>query len=197
MAAILWPAFEKPMAAQRLRKSGDQIRAAWTSARVAAMSTGLVQSFRYQPGTGDYRVEPWECQETDTADGAGSVSGGGAPPALESSEFVTGPPVSNSAGVLPEFIHFVADQIVEDARSQFLQGGGQVNVINNTADIRPANGQDGAGAAGASGQPWSTPILFYPDGTTSTASVLLENQHGRQITVSLRGLTGVATLVED
>ena len=37
---------------------------------------------------------------------------------------------------------------------------------------------------------WSTPIFFYPDGSTSTAAILLNNDAGRCIEVRLRGLTG-------
>ena len=39
---------------------------------------------------------------------------------------------------------------------------------------------------------WSAPVLFYPDGTTSTARLLIKNTSNRFITVRLRGLTGVA-----
>jgi Tfp pilus assembly protein FimT len=41
-------------------------------------------------------------------------------------------------------------------------------------------------------QTWSDPILFNPDGTTSDASVLLENDKGLTLRVTLRGLTGIA-----
>jgi prepilin-type N-terminal cleavage/methylation domain-containing protein len=44
---------------------------------------------------------------------------------------------------------------------------------------------------------WSTPILFYPDGTTSDASVLLANSDQLVIRVTLRGLTGISQTVED
>jgi hypothetical protein len=35
-------------------------------------------------------------------------------------------------------------------------------------------------------------ILFYPDGTTSTAEVTIKNERGKYITIKLRGLTGAA-----
>jgi hypothetical protein len=37
---------------------------------------------------------------------------------------------------------------------------------------------------------WSQPILFYPDGTTSTATILLKNAQSRCVELHLRGLTG-------
>jgi len=38
---------------------------------------------------------------------------------------------------------------------------------------------------------WSAPILFFPDGTTSTASLLLCNQHNQHQRATLRALTGI------
>jgi len=40
---------------------------------------------------------------------------------------------------------------------------------------------------------WSQPVLFNPDGTTSDASVVLQNDRGQTIRVTLRGLTGIAS----
>jgi hypothetical protein len=44
--------------------------------------------------------------------------------------------------------------------------------------------------------PWSQPILFYPDGTTSDATVVLANERQHAIRVTLRGLTGNSQMVE-
>lgn len=44
--------------------------------------------------------------------------------------------------------------------------------------------------------PWSQPILFHPDGTTSDASVLLSNSRQAMIRVTLRGLTGISQTAE-
>ena len=38
------------------------------------------------------------------------------------------------------------------------------------------------------------PVFFFPDGTTSTATLILENKYQRRIELSLRGLTGVITV---
>jgi type II secretory pathway pseudopilin PulG len=44
--------------------------------------------------------------------------------------------------------------------------------------------------------PWSNPILFYPDGTTSDAAVLLSNSRQTMIRVTLRGLTGISNTTD-
>jgi hypothetical protein len=59
-----------------------------------------------------------------------------------------------------------------------------------------AFGEEAAPEAGADGTVWSEPILFYPDGTASDATVVLENEYRRRIELTLRGLTGVATVGE-
>jgi hypothetical protein len=43
---------------------------------------------------------------------------------------------------------------------------------------------------------WSRPILFYPDGSTSTAVVTLSNPKLGRIVVRLRGITGDVTVSE-
>ena len=43
-----------------------------------------------------------------------------------------------------------------------------------------------------SGGPWSSPLLFRADGTTSDASLVLKNENGQTIRVTLRGLTGIS-----
>jgi Tfp pilus assembly protein FimT len=47
-----------------------------------------------------------------------------------------------------------------------------------------------------SGGAWSSPVLFHPDGTTSDATVVLANEDGRTIRVTLRGLTGSSNVGE-
>jgi len=44
--------------------------------------------------------------------------------------------------------------------------------------------------------PWSAPIVFYADGTTSDATVLLANSQQQTIRVTLRGLTGISNTSE-
>ena len=39
---------------------------------------------------------------------------------------------------------------------------------------------------------WSSPILFYPDGSSSSARVVLANSRNQVVQVTLRGLTGIS-----
>ncbi len=46
------------------------------------------------------------------------------------------------------------------------------------------------------GANWSEPIFFYPDGTTSSARLMLRNKDGRVIELVMRGLTGIVKVGE-
>lgn len=41
---------------------------------------------------------------------------------------------------------------------------------------------------------WSSPVVFYPDGTTTNAEFVLHNEHDTSVVISLRGLTGVSKI---
>jgi prepilin-type N-terminal cleavage/methylation domain-containing protein len=68
-------------------------------------------------------------------------------------------------------------------------------VIFGRADVANSN-QLTATMGDAGDGPWSAPIVFRPDGTTSDASVLLVNEPGHTIRVTLRGLTGTSIASE-
>jgi len=53
---------------------------------------------------------------------------------------------------------------------------------------------DAAAESLLTGNDWSQPVLFCPDGTCSNAQVELRNDRGWSVRLSLRGMTGVATV---
>lgn len=168
IGALIWPAVKGPFEGQRLRKAGDQVRAEWTRARTRAMKTGRTQVFQFQTGKDSYTVQTWNGpgdDEQSTRDGGFSAAGGGfgAPAAPQPTAG------ANRTGQLPEGVTFVSAETTIDQRAA-MRGASN-----------PAAGDQ------------SEPILFYPDGTTSTVHVVIANQRDRAIVVSLRGLTGLAT----
>jgi len=52
-----------------------------------------------------------------------------------------------------------------------------------------------AGGVGGDGN-WSSPILFFADGTTTDAVVILANSQQKSMRVTLRGLTGISRTSE-
>jgi hypothetical protein len=73
---------------------------------------------------------------------------------------------------LPEGILFVQGQNVEDLRGMMIE--------SQMLTAAPAG--------------WSQPIYFFPDGTTSTAQLVLRNELDLYVMVQVRGLTGVTTI---
>jgi len=168
MAAISWPLLERPLAHQRLRKAADRVRTEWARARIEAMSTGQTLVFRYALGDRPFSIDRLMGPEYSA----------------EASAVETAPSAGLQAGAsysltgsepeLPENVTFFSGEVGEDARGASLESSAAMG-----------------GEAG-----WGDPIYFYPDGTTSTARLVLANEHGDRVELSLRGLTGVATVGE-
>lgn len=168
VAAMAIPTLERPMQAERLRRAAQLVQAQWDRARVRAMQSGQIMVFQYQPESGRFRVQPWTTDDF----------------ALESSEMLTNADASSSAAtaltytdVLPEGIEFFTSITLSETRSITIEE----ELSKLTQSVSPDNS-------------WSAPVLFYPDGTATTAEVTLANDSGSYITIRLRGLTGIARI---
>lgn len=171
VGSLAAPLFEGSFSSIRLRRGGDQVLAAWSEARTHAIEAGEIYQFRFAPEGSDYRIDRWDGGvETDSL-GEGLVSttlSDGTPDEEELADW-------ESEASLPENITFSsATMVTEDAQ-------GERSLTQVT--------QDGTGD-------WSSPIFFYPDGTTSEASILLKNDRELYRRVTLRSLTGVARASE-
>lgn len=183
--AIAVPAVVGPMEGQRLMKAADQVRSAFNRARVAAMRTGQVQFFRFQPNTNLYAIEALNDGEgylEASADIAFSQSpmmagpqGGLAPSEVLADEGAIDPLTGAAKPLeLPENMIFVQSSNLNDLRSARI-----LEQMQTSGDIT-----------------LSPPILFYPDGTSTTSQVILSNQEEIFVIVRLRGLTGLATVTD-
>lgn len=155
--ALAWPAIEGSFEDSRLRSAADQVRAAWSEAKVDAMQSGMPHLFRYDLNSCGYAVTRWDWNATADRSEVGETPQTTQPEAKDDE--------------LPENIVFAAVEIATDQRSSI------------TAATAIEQGVLDASAA--------TPIVFYPDGTTTDAALLLKNKRGLMIRVTLRGLTGV------
>ena len=84
----------------------------------------------------------------------------------------------HSGQQLPEGISFSGLETIGDTRSDAALSSADASASGGTAQVRSAEQE-------------VSPILFYPDGTTSTARLVLANAHDRYLILELRGLTGV------
>lgn len=170
VAAFTYPSVSGPLDNNRLRYSADQVRAHWARAQTKAMESGRTYVFRCQPAGSNYIIEPWinndDLLESDLVTQGGAAIG-------ESAQEMAAVSLGPKVETLPENIAFMASEIVAENRAQFLTA-----TADSTTESDPT---------------WSAPIFFYPDGTSSTARLVLMNQRDRYVLLTLRGLTGVVT----
>lgn len=184
IAALALPAFHAPLENQRLRKSGDRLRIEWARARILAMRSGQIQGFYYVLGGNQYWVEPL-AQADDVLQASLDVrTGRQTGQSAKSAE-----PVNDNrlavgvagAAELPENVMFVSGGTSGDLRS--------AAALQENASLPGAARQSANQSSLGSVAP---PILFYPDGTSATARLVLGNTRNHFVVVQLRGLTGVA-----
>ena len=167
LASLAVPAVDRAWERYRVKLAGDQLRAAFGHAHYEAMRTGQIQVVRMELGGSSYHLQPWMA-----GDEVINVS------AEEAYEQTTPQyqmePVAEKK--LPEDVTFASAQARFDTRALEIE--------------EEANQQQTALTQ------WSQPLLFYPDGTSSQARITLANPRGEAVQVTLRKLTGMATVSE-
>ncbi len=190
IAALAMPAFFGPLENQRLRKSGERIRVEWTRARIHAMKSGQIQAFFYTPQGNQYWIEPLaqasDAMETSLDDPLGLER-----PRLSSADPLQEQSPLATAATLPDNVLFVSGGTLMDERD--------AAAMSENSSLGASSGRRGALSGGplpADGSAAMTsvadPILFYPDGTSATARIVLGNTRNYFVVVELRGLTGIA-----
>jgi prepilin-type N-terminal cleavage/methylation domain-containing protein len=159
ISAISIPLLEGSLSRAALHSGGDLLRGAWAKARLAAMQSGQMYVFRFEPGGSRFQI----------------VTLG-----------TLGAPEGNELAPLDPDAKSDATGIVRLSQNRLPDG-----IIFTGGDVS-SSAQVLATLPTAADGPWSQPILFHPNGTTSDASVLLANDRQTTIRVTLRGLTGVS-----
>ncbi|HPM83683.1 MAG TPA: hypothetical protein PLF81_23420 [Candidatus Anammoximicrobium sp.] len=173
VAALVWPALQGPLDDQRLLKSADLIRAQWTKTRVKAMKDGQLYVFRYITASDEYAIEPWS-GEANSVEVSSTAIATDPSAAMPRSTDEKRHPLGVAGQRLPEGVQFFSGDTQMDAR---------------TAEVTA----DSSAVSSTAGGP--PPIVFYPDGSTSDARVLLTNER-LFVQVTLRGLTGMVRVSE-
>ncbi|MEX2092071.1 MAG: hypothetical protein WD971_05310 [Pirellulales bacterium] len=166
IGAVATPLLSGSLARARLENSGELVRAAWARARLAAMRAGEPYVFRYEPKGSRYQIVLLSALTAEDAEDVNAL------PAEdeEDAEYAEADMLRLSRNRLPQEIVFAK---------------GEVAAVPQLA-----------GAAAAAEGGWSQPIVFYADGTTSDAAVLIANASDESIRVTLRGLTGISRASE-
>lgn len=171
VTAMAWPALDRPFSSQRLRKAADGIRTEWTRARVKAMTEGVTYVFRYTLYEDGYSVETeGDCDFMPQDGSLGSLGG----ISMAEAE-ISGQSGKYAQHKLPDKIVFSGGETTYDTRSSMISSSGEsrLSVESGVSD----------------------PILFFPDGTTSTARLSLRNtEFDYEIELTLRGLIGAVSV---
>ncbi|QDU76178.1 hypothetical protein Pan97_32230 [Bremerella volcania] len=163
------PAVYNSLQGHRLTVSAEKIQTEFMRARVEAMESGRIRMFRFQQETGNFAVAPFVRSSDELENSlAGTSQGIGV-----SSVVLDSVEAETIHGMLEEGVVFAGDNIEADIRSYTLE-------------------QEQGGDMDISG--WSRPILFYPDGTASDATVFLRGDGGTITSIKLRSLTGIARI---
>ena len=176
VGSLAAPLYEGSFSSIRLRRGTDQVLAAWSQSRTHAIEAGRIYQFRFKPEGNAYRVDRWagglEIDQIETNTPGNSET-------LDPSENRTLAEIEfanwNLSETLPEEIAFSSSESVREDE----MGERTMTRLDQESDTE-----------------WSSPILFYPDGTTSDASLLLKSKKGLYRRATLRALTGVARASE-
>lgn len=173
VGALLYPSLERPFAAERLRRGGDQVRAHWSKARNRAIDSGEIYVFRCQLQGSRYLIERYAGVDIESAPASGFGVNA-------TQTATTSTKTLNVDKSFPPGVTISNFQVDVDARTS------QQKMEFGNAD--PSESRD---------EVWSTePVLFFPDGTCTAAELTLTNEYGATVLVSLRGLTGASRLGE-
>ena len=166
-AAASMPAIRALSRGALLRDAADRVRVEWTRAHVKAMKTGRIHVFLCELGGSHYKVQPYIAGDDSLENASTDPSGPGTQ--------AQSPAHKPVEGTLPDGTKFVAGDVVDGVRSESLEE----NVMSDNRDKQ-----------------WSRPVLFYPDGSTVDAYVIVGDERDKGIRLDLRGMTAVVTLGE-
>ncbi len=177
LAAMVVPSFSSLLADRRVARAGDQLRVEMMQARLAAMRSGRTYLLQLQQGSNKVRVRPWVDMNdmTEALDQTGS-----------SSALLTG---GNVVGGTMQAVD--AEQEAREVELPETMAVSDVRVQSSPRSFMIESQTQGEATDG-----WSQPILFYPDGSTSTAAVTVNSDGAGRIIVVLRGLTGEVTVTD-
>ncbi len=183
VAGIAIPTFESMIGSRRLGESIEKLRNEIMAGRVTAMRTGQAQVMRMTLQGKEYSIAPWlggnEAQ--DASAGATLMQSG---QLIKTQAVAGGGVVSTSADAagngkqLSEGVLFSAVETLVDSRNAL--------AIQLAGGTVPTTG----GSSQGDGSGLSSPLLLYPDGSCTTAQIILADSKGRRMAIQIRGVTG-------
>jgi prepilin-type N-terminal cleavage/methylation domain-containing protein len=171
IAAVAIPQLGLLLGDRRVVRAGEQLRVEMTRLRVDAMREGRVMMMEGMIEGNSFRIKPFfsSTDSTEALDQTGSQASllTGAAQAV-AVPITQDPAAAEETIELPEDVRVLSVGVVSAARATEIE---QQTLQNQ-------------------GQGWSRPILFFPDGSTSTAAITLSHESVGRVVVKIRGITG-------
>ncbi|MFN7840737.1 MAG: Tfp pilus assembly protein FimT/FimU [Pirellula sp.] len=181
LAGLAAPTIDSMITSRKLSVAADQIANDIAEGRIRAIQTGQTQVFEATLGGRNYTVKPWLTSSDEINASAGATITTSTGLTLDTSAAPGGGvETSQSSGAtkqleLDSYVQFIAVETLMDTRS--------AAAIQTETGSLPASGSGAAGSL-------SNPVLIYPDGSSTTAQIILVDQKGRRVVVQLRGIVG-------
>tara|TARA_R110002049_G_scaffold72490_2_gene187168 strand:+ start:194099 stop:194809 length:711 start_codon:yes stop_codon:yes gene_type:complete len=177
IAAVTIPQVGALLGDRRLVRAADQLRIEMVGLRVKAMRGGRIMMLQCMLEEGQFRMRPYYSlsDSTEAIDQTG----------LQSS-LLSGADQANVAIAPPP--QEDAEQTVDLPDDVTVQSVAVVSAARASEIEQQVLGEQGDG--------WGQPVLFYTDGTTSTAAITLSHPTHGNVTVKMRGITGDVTIGE-
>lgn len=184
VAAVAIPQLGGLLADRKLDRAADQLRIEMTRARVESMRKGRVLMMEMGAETGQFRIRPYsslsDATESDQVMSGTSALLNGADQANFAAPMAE--TIATQNFELPENVVFGAVSVASSTRSTQISQEAAVVPVSGTEEVQDQVLE------------YSTPILFYPDGTTSTAVAEVLHEGVGSLMVRLRGITGDVTI---
>lgn len=183
LVSVSLPAVRRPLRKSELREAARELSATLGRTRLEAIESGTILQFRYRPGTGQFVVAPASSAIDDQ------------PAAIEQPELE-----SEDSTTLVEQSVARDDPAESKINRQELPEG--IRFADPAESLEPVDGDFGMPVGTASvpvlsEEPaWSSAVIFYPNGKATSATFRLRGQEDYYVDISLRGLTGAATIGE-
>ena len=193
IGGLVVPVFTGSIASVRLRRAGDQVVTGWSHARAEAIESGQPYQFRFTPESGTFVIEPWTGLLGDEGSTSRNSTSPSASPANTSTSSTTTTSSSSSTATTAN------SESSDGAAAAATNGALPEEIVFQSGELAVEDYESGERSVGSlqdAGESESIPILFFPDGTASEASVLLTNGKKQFVRVTLRGLTGVGRASE-
>lgn len=165
---------------QTLTASAEQVRQLLDRARIDAVEHGIILQVRYEPEGQKYVMLPFEAfQEPQEKQNQGVVSTSFTERSGIRSTGIDRRP-TYQVRALSELCHFHTDRIV----------AGDMTGYSRLGEQWLGHLEDGLAARDTV---WSSPILYYPDGSATNGVITVMDQERRYIQIHVRGLTGAVS----